>query len=219
MWWRKCIFLAHLSRLWVLIQQNSPWHGQSSWQGKWMLVGKSREFSQCRVLLAPDTTPRYTPSCEATVLLCANNAWKYLETFSLGDLEKHTTIHIYVPLSSSPMASPNMILFHPQGTACSCHWPHPIYAKAESHALNFQGRVSGLQTAWNPQTILHYVHYRLFSFQKLEGFSQFLTKNLSPVTDLGLSLSILLSPVKWAGTSVVLREQVQSNEWQRLTAA
>lgn len=128
-------------------------------------------------------------------------------------------IHIYIPFSSSPRASPNKILFHPQRIARSCHRPHPIDTKAESHALNFQSRVSGFQTARNPQTILHYVRYRLFSFQKLESLSQFLTKYLSPVTDLGLSLLILLSPVKWAGTSVVLREQVQSNEWQRLTAA
>lgn len=68
--------------------------------------------------------------------------------------------------------------------------------------------------AWNPQTTLHSVSCQLFSLQKVGGVSRFLTKNLSPITDLGISHSILLSPVKWAGTRVFLPEQVQANEWQ-----
>jgi len=66
-----------------------------------------------------------------------------------------------------------------------------------------------------PQIIPYGVSCWLFSFQKVGSVSQFPAKNFSPITDLGTSHSILLNPVKWAGSSVFLPEQVQSNEWQR----
>lgn len=63
-------------------------------------------------------------------------------------------IHIYIALSGSPAASPNMILFHfSEHPEWGYHQPHLTDKEVDPQAFTWQGCETGIQTAQIPQTI------------------------------------------------------------------